>query len=161
MARAPWVGLSLLLVAALATAHVLGNWLGTALRDESTRQFPAFRRGERPCGPLPAICSAPSQLRADVPVGRRATAAMVAGCVLGSAAMFWLASGRLPLIPPLGIAIILVSGAAIGGAGAFLGARFVTVFRSAFCQARTATDTARGSNSHRVSQSTQPSTASS
>jgi hypothetical protein len=131
-----WLGLAgwmavAVLVASVAM-HVVGNALGTRLREATDRDLARFvARGRRQTIPPPTL---PTHLERRSSLGRLVpvSAGIGAACggIAGTAALAILTNSS-----PAGAAIGGVSSAVIGGIIGFLGASFVEIVRASLREA--------------------------
>jgi hypothetical protein len=123
-----------LLIAALAALHVFGNALGTRLRDASSGvQLDRPAGGRVPLSPRQLSRLPPSTaLREHLPMVGHTLVLMIVLCAVGaSALMFRFTSDAWDRIPPVGVVILEVSAALIGGLFGFLAVRLTSAVRSA------------------------------
>jgi hypothetical protein len=126
------VGCSFLLL--LATLHVVGNAIGTRLRDDATANA-AIEAADRPNCPPPLSIAAPAhskRLAQRAPLGRWIGMLTVVGLAAGGTLGEILYSGR---VTPAGVIVGTISSAVLGGFAAFLAGSFLRVGFSAAWQA--------------------------
>jgi hypothetical protein len=124
--------LAMLLIGCLAGAHVLGNALGTRLRDESTRASASDRAADfhvKVAAKLPL--SAPSRLAERASLHRVAAAVTLGSAAMGGELGAVLAAYTYPESSTAAIGLGAVSLAVVGGFAGFAAISFMTVFRQA------------------------------
>jgi hypothetical protein len=131
-AMGPLGSIVVLLFFCLAAAHVLGNSLGTRLRDGATEKMP--QRCEKRTMPPHAV-SAPTRLSERTGM-RRATYLMAAGGTISGGIGGALASAALyPDAGPAAVALGTGSLAVLGTFAGFIASSFLSVARSAMREA--------------------------
>ena len=127
---------ALLLVIALAGAHVLGNSLGTKLRDEATRQVYSEldTQGVAPCpSQLPIVL--PPRLAKQTRLHRTVGVTSIAAAGVGGELGGMLAAYTYPESSVAAVALGVVSMAVLGGLAGFATSSFLSVARQAFREA--------------------------
>jgi hypothetical protein len=127
----------LLLFLSLVAAHVIGNSLGTRLRDHASRQIAADRIA-RPRLPLQAIrpnVAAPEQLTGRAKLNRITLILTVGGALVGAE----LGGAGLAVVHPqasaAAVGLGVVSSAVLAGFAGFLASSFLWVVRQALAEA--------------------------
>ena len=135
---------ALVLLIALVGAHVLGNSLGTKLRDEATRQA-LVEYGGRDATPRPtqAPTSSPPGLAERARLHRTISVTSIAAAGLGGELGGMLAAYTYPESSVAAVALGVVSMAVLGGLAGFATSSFLSVARQALREA-----TANGSSVH-------------
>jgi hypothetical protein len=128
----------------LAILHVAGNAIGTALRDESTRDcaesnvaaavWSADIKRREMIAQLDQTSAAPSRLRERAPLGRLIMALTALGAIVGGslgslAYAYWTDAGAVALV------VGSISAAILGGFFGFAASSFLTMILSAWRQA--------------------------
>lgn len=124
--------MALLLIGGLMLAHVLGNSLGTRLRDGTTHAV-GPRSGAHPAQPSPAIVA--SRLTKHTRLGR---GAMVLSALGGSLGAFLGGMGSAAVYPEAGPSAVLlgvVSASVLGSLVGFVVSSFFLVLRDAWREA--------------------------
>ncbi|HEY2892943.1 MAG TPA: DUF5325 family protein [Pirellulales bacterium] len=137
--------LMLLFFVGLIVAHVLGNSLGTKLRDRATTSIALDSAGEeasrKPVQPTKLLGNLThGQLGQHKRLSRVAPAMACGGAVLGA---FAGGTGSALIYPEAGaapVALGVCSAAVLGGLGGFLASSFVTVILSAWREALKASE---------------------
>jgi hypothetical protein len=139
------LSLAMLFFVGLITAHVLGNSLGTKLRDRATTSFAGdgpldeAERTKAPVLKLPANL-APGRLGQHKQLSRVAPAMAGGGAVLGAFVGGTLSALIYPEAGAAAIALGVCSAAVLGGLGGFLASSFVTVILGAWREALKASE---------------------
>jgi hypothetical protein len=127
--------IAILLIAGLVLAHVLGNSLGTKLRDRATRAS-ALEAG--PAGPRATAinaCVQPGRLSQQIRLSRitlvMALGGAMAGAFLGAVG----SAGAYPEAGTPAVALGTVSAAVLGAFAGFMTCSFVLVMRQAWREA--------------------------
>jgi hypothetical protein len=116
----------------LAAMHVLGNAIGTRLRDDATANA-AIHAEDRPvCPPSLAVPARSKRLAQHAPLGRWIGVSTAIGLMAGGTLGGILYSGRAT---PAGATVGTISSAVLGGFAAFLAGSFLRVSLSALWQA--------------------------
>jgi len=116
----------------LAALHVLGNAIGTRLRDDATADATA-QAEDRPASPPTKLAAAhPKRLAQRAPLGRWVGVLTAIGLAFGGAVGGLLFSGHAT---QAGTVVGIISSAVLGGFAAFLAGSFLRVGLSALWQA--------------------------
>src|SRR5262249_26613940 len=118
----------------LVCGHVLGNSLGTRLRDETTRQLQEGRAvGPEPT--LPPVMLAPGRLAVGRRPPRGVLHATLGGSILGATVGGTGLARTYPDAPASAIVLAVVSSAILGGFAGFGASSFASVMRQALAEA--------------------------
>jgi hypothetical protein len=132
-----WWSMAILLFLSLVLAHVLGNSLGTRLRDRANRGMLAGKMASREtvAAPVQLQMAAPQRLTQRVRLHRitlvMAVGAAVVGATLGGAGLFSL----YPNAGPAAIGLGVVSSAVLGAFAGFATSSFLSVAQQALREA--------------------------
>jgi hypothetical protein len=129
--------MAILLVVVLVSAHVIGNALGTKLRDRATR------RAAPPAGSAPARTPPVSPKRLTEPARLHWVTLVTTVC--GAAAGGYFGGSALAASYPgattAAVVLGVVSSAVLGGFAGFATSSFLSVMRQALSEAHAASDT--------------------
>jgi hypothetical protein len=137
-----WLSAVLALFLSLLMAHVLGNSLGTRLRNETSRQI-AVERGATSAAPVPIAWEvvAPKRLTQRTSLHRITLLMGIGGALVGGelggvgfAAMYEQA-------PASAVALGVVSAGVLGAFAGFLASSFLSVVRQALAEAHQGANT--------------------
>jgi len=127
--------LVILLFSGLVLAHVLGNSLGTKLRDRAARRVDASAHDpRRPAAPQPPLLP-PGRLTQRVRFSRVTPATALAGGVAGAFLGGMVSAGTYPEAGAGAVALGVVSAAVLGAFAGFLTSSFLSVLRQAWREA--------------------------
>jgi hypothetical protein len=125
---------AMVLVAALVGAHVLGNSLGTRLRDRQTRELADEARAVvAPRPPPPTL--APPKLAGRTRLHRLIALATLVGAAAGADLGGALAAYTYPEAPMSAVALGVISVAVLGGFLGFGTSSFISIARQAMGEA--------------------------
>jgi hypothetical protein len=116
----------------LAAMHVLGNAIGTRLRDDATANAATDARDRPNCPPAVLAPTHVKRLAQRAPLGRWIGVLSAVGLVAGGTLGGLLFSGQ---VTPAGAVVGTMSSAVLGGFAAFLAGSFLRVGFSALWQA--------------------------
>lgn len=127
----------LLFFLALAAAHVMGNSLGTKLRDQATRQIAAELAIRPPpaAGPMRLDVLAPQQLTGRGRLNRITMLLSIGGALVGAELGGIGLAAIHPQASAAAVALGVISLAVLGGLAGFLASSFLWVVRQALAEA--------------------------
>jgi hypothetical protein len=128
----------LLLFLSLIAAHVLGNSLGTKLRDQTSQQVEAERAARPPAPAMPSpaeLADAPRRLTERTSLHRFTLVMAGLGAFVGAELGGVGAAAMYPQASNAAVALGVISAAVLGAFAGFLASSFLAVVRQALAEA--------------------------